>query len=109
MLPIDNGPHVEQFKAAENRVKIMKQELHGNVTSYGWHGTRRDYAYSIVEDGFNMSKINGRIIVFIKRLTRDLVISSGLPSRPQQIRLNSSFKGTVCSFGLIKVIAKWLW
>lgn len=58
VLPIETGYRVGRFKAAEERVNRMRPELKGNVTSYGWHGTRGVHANAIKKTGFDMSKIS---------------------------------------------------
>lgn len=52
------GSRVERFKAAEDSVRQLRG---GSVTTYGWHGTRGDYANSIKKYGFDMSKVTGEM------------------------------------------------
>lgn len=59
-MPIATGFRIKRFQAVVDRVSKLRPELKGQVTSYGWHGTRGYHAKKIAKDGFDMSKITSK-------------------------------------------------
>ena len=68
VLPIGKGEQYSRYVRELERVKDLRPKM-DSVETYGWHGTRAEYAQAVAKNGFDISRVQSkyRILAGVRR------------------------------------------